>query len=287
MDSYQKIDLSDYVRSGEGGTAVSYINKTSDTLAKLYNPGFEAERAKAEFLTARTVYEMGIPTPEPYRLVTDGERYGAEYQLVKNKRSFTRIISEEPERLQEISLTFAEWARKLHATKVAPGQLRSYKEVLIRFYQEKNLVPEAHKQKALAFLETVPDTPTCLHGDLQIGNIITDGKRTLWIDVGEFSHGTPEWDLSIMWIMGHRMSQERADSLFHITPEQMKAHWNCFLPAYLGTTDPQVLGEFTRRLVPYYAVKVPYVYDMAYHCALPDEAFLRMEQMMSRAGFAK
>ena len=102
--------------------------------------------------------------------------------------------------------------------------------------------------------------------------------------MGEFSHGTPEWDLSIMWIMGHRMSQERADSLFHITPEQMKAHWNCFLPAYLGTTDPQVLGEYTRRLVPYYTVKVPYVYDMAYHCALPDEAFLRMEQMMSQVG---
>ena len=72
MDSYQKIDLNDYVRSGEGGTAVSYINKTHETLAKLYNPGFEAERAKAEFHTARTVFEMRIPTPEPYRLVTDG-----------------------------------------------------------------------------------------------------------------------------------------------------------------------------------------------------------------------
>ncbi len=153
MDSYQKIELSDYVRSGEGGTAVSYTHKTRNTLAKLYNPGFEADRAKAEFHTARAVFEMGIPTPEPYRLVTDGERYGAEYELIKGKRSFTRIISEEPERLQEISLTFAEWARRLHATPVPPGRLRSYKEVLIQFYKEKTLVPEAYKQKALAFLE--------------------------------------------------------------------------------------------------------------------------------------
>lgn len=276
MDSYQKIELGDYVRSGEGGTAVSYSHKTRNTLAKLYNPGFEADRAKAEYYTARTVFEMGIPTPEPLRLVTDGERYGAEYELVKGKRSFARIISEEPERLQEISRTFADWARKLHATPVAPGQLHSYKEVLTRFYQEKTLVPEAFKQRALAFLETVPDTPTCLHGDLQIGNIITDGDRTLWIDVGEFSHGTPEWDLSIMWIMGQRMSEERANSLFHITPEQMKAHWNYFLPAYLGTSDPQALGEYTRRLASFYAVKVPYVYDMAYHTALPAEAFQRI-----------
>ena len=280
MDSYQKIELSDYTRSGEGGTAVSYTHKTRNRLAKLYNPGFEADRAKAEFYTARAVFEMGIPTPEPLRLVTDGERYGAEYELVKGKRSFTRIISEEPGRLEEISLTFADWAKKLHATPVAPGRLRSYKEVLIQFYKEKTLVPEAYKQKALAFLETVPDAPTCLHGDLQIGNIITDGDRTLWIDVGEFSHGTPEWDLSIMWIMGVRMGEERANSLFHLTSEQMRAHWNFFLPAYLGTSDPQILGQYTRRLIPYYAAKVPYVYDMAYHCALQADALQRIEQMM-------
>ena len=280
MDDYKKIELSDYVRSGEGGTAVSYTHKTRNTLAKLYNPGFEADRAKAEFYTARTVFEMGLPTPEPLRLVTDGERYGAEYELVKGKRSFTRIISEEPGRLEEISLTFAEWARRLHATPVPPGRLRSYKEVLIQFYKEKTLVPEAYKQKALAFLETVPDAPTCLHGDLQIGNIITDGDRTLWIDVGEFSHGTPEWDISIMWIMGVRMGEERANSLFHLTSEQMRAHWNFFLPAYLGTSDPQILGQYTRRLIPYYAAKVPYVYDMAYHCALPADALQRIEQMM-------
>ena len=280
MDSYQRIELSDYVRSGEGGTAVSYTHKTRNTLAKLYNPGFEADRAKAEFYTARTVFQMGIPTPEPFRLVTDGERYGAEYELVKGKRSFTRIISEEPERLEEISLTFADWARKLHSTPVAPGQLRSYKGAVTKFYKEKDMVPEAYKQRALAFLETVPDTPTCLHGDLQIGNIITDGERTLWIDVGEFSHGTPEWDLSIMWIMGQRMSKERADSLFHLTPEQLKAHWNCFLPAYLGTSDPQILGDYTKRLIPYYAAKVPYVYDMAFHVALPDDSIQRIEQML-------
>ena len=283
MDSYQKIELEDYTRSGEGGTAVSYTHKSHNTLAKLYNPGFEADRAKAEFYTARKVFEMGIPTPEPLRLVTDGERYGAEYELVKGKRSFTRIISEEPERLKEISLLFADWARKLHSTPVAPGQLRSYKEVLASFYQEKDLVPEEFKQRSLAFLETVPDTHTCLHGDLQIGNIITDGERTLWIDVGEFSYGTPEWDLSIMWIIGNRMSEEKARELFHITPDQMKEHWNYFLPAYLGTSDPQALGAYTKRLLQFYAAKVPYVYDMAYHGSLPEGAIQRIEQMMKMA----
>jgi len=280
MDNYEIINLEDYIQTGEGGTAVSYTHKSKNTLAKLYKPGFEADRARAEFYTAKTVFDMGIPTPEPYRLVTDGERYGAEYELVPDKRSFTRIISQEPERLQEISLTFASLARKLHATPADTSRLRSYKEVLTQFYKEKNLVPEAFKQRALAFLENVPDTHNCLHGDLQIGNIITDGYRTLWIDVGEFSYGAPEWDLCIMWIMGQRMDEKRADMLFHLKPQQIKDHWNIFLPAYIGSKDPQEIAAYTKRLIPFYGVKVPYVYDMAFHGPLPETSFQIIEQML-------
>ena len=153
------------------------------------------------------------------------------------------------------------------------ARLRSYKQVLTQFYLEKNLVPEAFKQRALAFLEKVPEPETLLHGDLQIGNIITDGDRTLWIDVGEFSYGCPEWDLAMVWIMCHRMTTERADMLFHVTPETMKAHWDLFFPAYMGTDDPQVLGAYIQRMMPFYAAKVPYVFDMAYHTSLPEASF--------------
>ena len=280
MNTYETIDLNEYVRTGEGGTAITYTHKTRNTLAKLYNPGFEADRAVAEFLTARTVYEMGIPTPEPYRLVTDGERYGAEYELIKNKRSFTRIISEEPERLEEISLNFAKLSRELHTCKANTARLRSFKQTLIRFYQEKDRVPEEFKRRALAFIEKVPEADTCLHGDLQIGNIITNGDRTLWIDVGEFSYGLPEWDLGIMWTMTHNMKADRTDYLFHITPETFTKHWDIFLPAYLGTTDPDALEAYTRRLFPFYAAKVPYMVDMAVHTSLSAEALERIIKML-------
>ena len=277
---YELINLNDYTRTGEGGTAVSYTHKTRLTMVKLYNPGFEADRAREEFLTARTVFDLGIPTPEPYRLVTDGERYGAEYELVPGKRSFTRIISQEPERLKEISIAFAREARKIHTTPADTSRVRSYKQALIRFYQEKKLVPEEYKCRALAFLETVPDTPTCVHGDLHIGNIITDGEKTLWIDVGEFGYGVPEWDLGVLWTMCNNMDPARAENLFHVKPETLKAHWDIFISAYLGTEDAERIAAVTRRILPFYAVKVPYVYDMAYHRPLPDEAFPKLMQMM-------
>lgn len=266
----QRINLDDYIQTGEGGTAVAYTHKNGQRLAKLYNPGFEADRAEAEFLTARTVFELGIPTPEPYRLVTDGERFGGEYELIKNKRSFARIISQEPERLPELAVSFARLSKEFHGRDADTTHLRSYKQVLKRFYQEKNLVTEKFRQAALHFIDQVPDTPKCLHGDLHLGNIITDGERTLWIDLGEASYGMPEWDLGISYHSMHMRSAEMADFLFHMTLEQMANFWDVFFPAYLGTTDPQRIAEATKQFLPFAAAKAPYVYDMAYHKPLPE-----------------
>ena len=278
-EAAQRINLDEYIQTGEGGTALTYTKKDDRSLAKLYKSSFEADRAKAEFLTARTVFQLGIPSPEPYRLITDGQRSGAEYELIKNKRSYTRIISQEPERLEEISLKFARMAKDLHAKQADTMLLGSYKQRIEQFYLERNMVPEEYKQRALEFLDTVPDTPCCVHGDLHIGNIITDGERDLWIDVGEFAYGAPEWDLALLWTMCHNMPADRVYHIFHITHEQMKSHWDIFFPAYLGTSDVQAIDEATKRLLPYYAAKVPYIFDMVFSKPMPDAILQRIVKL--------
>ena len=67
MKTYKQIDLNDYVQTGEGGTSLTYTHQMRPTMAKLFNLANEAELAEREFLTARAVFEMGIPTPEPLR----------------------------------------------------------------------------------------------------------------------------------------------------------------------------------------------------------------------------
>lgn len=278
---YKQIDLNEYVQTGEGGTSLTYTHQTRHALAKLFNPGNEAELAEKEFLTARAVFEMDVPTPEPYQLITDGQRQGVEYELISNKRSLARILSQEPERLEEISLTFARMTRELHVVKVADtSRFTSIKETLRRFYQEKDLVSEAYKQCALDFIDRVPDADTCLHGDLHIGNVITDDQRNLWIDLGQFSYGVPEWDLGWMWTICNVMDGQRSDFILHVTPETLKAHWNIFLPAYLGTNDEAVIARYTRRLMAFYAARVPYMLDMQVQGRLPEEAFQPLSQLM-------
>lgn len=277
---FQKIDLNDYVQTGEGGTALAYTHKSGKSLAKLYNPDFDIGKIKEEFWTSRTVFELGISTPEPYRLVTDGKRFGGEYELIQGKRSFSRIISQESERLEELSLEFARMARTLHATKADTSRLKSYKEMVTQFYLGKTFVPEDYRKKVLEFLDKVPDTQTCLHGDLQISNAITDGKRTLWIDVGGFGYGAPEWDLALMWNLAHMPDAEKLDFLFHLPSETMKAHWNIFYSAYLGTKDSQHIEEATRRLSMFAAAKIPYMIETAFHMKVPEDFFAFLTRML-------
>lgn len=281
MNTYETIDLNDYVQTGEGGTSLTYTHQTRHTMAKLFNLVNEAELAEKEFLTARAVFEMGIPTPEPLRLVTDGERRGVEYELISNKRSFTRIISQEPERLEEISLAFARMARELHTQKANTSRFTSVKERLRRFYQEKgDLVTEEYKEHALNFIDKSPDADTCLHGDLHIGNVITDGQRSFWIDLGQFSYGEPEWDLGWMWTICNQIDDKRSDFILHLTPETLKAHWNLFIATYLGTNDQEAIGQYTRRLMPYYAVRLPYMLDLLVQGRLPEDALQQLPKII-------
>ena len=226
------------------------------------------------------VFEMGIPTPEPYRLVTDGVRLGAEYELIKGKRSFARILSQEPERLEEISLDFARMTKELHAMKADTTRMRSFKQVMVRFYQETDVIPADYKQRILNFLETVPEPETCMHGDLQLGNIISDERRKLWIDVGLFSYGVPEWDLSTLYEFSHISNAILTNFLFHLQPETLAAQWDIFLPAYLGTTDPQHIEDANRRVRPFVAAKVPFMLCIATRVDLIPQALQRIERLL-------
>ena len=281
MNEVERINLDDYTQTGEGGTSLTYTSKDGKTLAKLYNPGYEAELAKEDFLTACTVYDLGIPSPKPYRLITDGVRVGAEYEWIQGKRSFARIISQEPERLEELSVEFAQRALQLHATEADTQRLHSTKQKMKRFYLEnEGVVADYYKERVLRFLDTVPEATTCLHGDLQIGNIITDGKRTLWIDLGGFGYGVPEWDLAFTWRMTHNTNAKITEWLLHLTSDVLHQHWNLFLQSYLGTTNQQRIEEATRKLLPYAAAKLPYMFYVATHKNLPDEVLKPMYKML-------
>ena len=262
--NYQQIILDEYSLSGAGGTALTYTHKQEKRLAKLFTPGFAADMAAQEFFTSQTVYELGIPTPRPIRLVTDGERYGAEYELIEDKKSFARIISENPERMEPLSKEFATLARSLHATPADTTLVPSMKQRLLSFYENREMAPDFLRERIMDFIKTVPEHPYCLHGDLQIGNIIRSGNRDLWIDVGQFSYGVPEWDLGFTWRITGITNEERSQELFHLSPDQLSHHWQVFSAAYFEAKGKD-LEDKVRTLYPYAATRLPFMIFLAYH----------------------
>jgi hypothetical protein len=148
-DLYQSINLDDYTRTGEGATAVAYTHKTELRLAKLYNKGFEADEALREFSIAKTVFAMGIPSPEPYRLVTDGERLGAEYELIPGKKSFSRLIANDPSLMRPLTLRFAGLSKDLHRMKADTSALPSFREMLREFLPEVAIGPGLSARESL------------------------------------------------------------------------------------------------------------------------------------------
>ena len=271
MQHCESINLDEYRQSGEGGTAITYKHNSRNSLAKLYKSGFEADMAIEEFKVAQAVYDLGIPTPKPYRLVTDGERFGAEYEFISGKRSFARILSQEPEKMPELVEAFAKAALELHATAADTNRIPAIREVLHAFYLSSDTVTSEYRKRALAFLDKIQEPSTCVHGDFHIGNIITDGNHTLWIDIGQFGYGAPEWDLGWFWTITHNLGDNRADFLLHLTRETLVSFWDAFLPAYLGTSVPTALREYTRKILAYYAVRVPFMFNLVHHDKFPEE----------------
>lgn len=228
------VDLSDYEYAGEGANGASYNHRTDpDILLKLYTRG-DISLPVRELLTARKVFAAGIPTPEPGDLVTDGKRVGLRFRRIAGKRSFARAIGDEPERVGEYAVKFAEMCRQLHATTVDPSRFINVKDQYLRLLSDNPFFTAVQKEKMAAFIRQVPDAGTALHGDLQFGNVIFAGDDYYFIDLGDFSYGHPMFDLGMVYISTKINDPSFTRQAFHMEPETASAFWDAFAPAYFG-----------------------------------------------------
>ena len=211
------IDLSEWEEFGAGGVGKSYNNKTDDSIIlKLNNEGWPEEKALAEYNFSKKVEEMGIECPHTYDYVTDGTRFGMTVQRIKGKKSFYRILSEDPSRSDELAKRFAEHALKLHSTSCDTQAFPSMKEQWREQITGCADIPDDLKAKVLALFDDFSDATTCLHGDFHSGNIITAEGRDYWIDLGQFSYGDPYFDFANLYYISHMLPDRFAEPMFHI-----------------------------------------------------------------------
>ncbi|MBR3571857.1 MAG: TIGR02172 family protein [Bacteroidales bacterium] len=251
-----KIDLNDYVRTGEGANGASYDHKTDkNVMLKLYFHNFDA--AQVELEMAQKVYALGIPTPEPGDLVTDGKALGIRFRRLEGKKSYSRACDDHPERTEEYAREFAQLSKKLHAIHLDTTQFDNVKDRLYKMLADNPFFTDEQKQKIHDFIAAAPDTDTAIHGDLQFSNGIfveKDGVRTpYFIDLGDFCYGYPMFDIGMVYLCCYLNEESWTRDVFHMSNATARRFWDAFAPEYFGPDAD--LGEIEKTVRIYAGLK--------------------------------
>lgn len=234
MDSkngIKTIDYGDWTPFGKGGNGTTYRKKDDPSVILKMDNRADEKVVREEFELSRKVAELGISTPQIYDMVTDGRLFGYTAQLIKGKKSVCRIISEQPSRMDEMVRLFTNMALQFHSVKCDTAEFSDMKQRALDNIAANRYLTEATKEAILSDIRSIPDTGTCLLGDFHFGNLITTGEKEYWIDLGEFTHGSPVFDIA-RFGFSLELPGIVTDKLFHLDRKQMRTFYEKFLDSY-------------------------------------------------------
>lgn len=252
-------DVDKYVEFGASFMSKAYNSPDGDSMIKVYGDFAPQNQIFQEQAVARAALVFGINTPIVGSTYSDGSRRALEFERIEGKRSFSKIISEEPDRLEEISIRFARMCKHLHNT---PCDTSMFNDKSVVYRQAvancKELTP-AEKDRILAFLDTVPASTNCLHGDMQPSNVITNGKDDMWIDLADFSYGYYMFDLGMTYFLCRLNNEEMMMNLFHFGKSTMDRVWDIFISEYFDVRTPEQIAAATKSIEPFAALHMLYL----------------------------
>lgn len=251
----KELSLDNWILEGHGYTADSYRNKDDEKLLlKLFFTGDGRELAEREYYRALDVAALGIPTPKVYELVSVEGNTGIVFERILNKRSFGRLCTDNPERLQEYARTFAEQSKLLHSTKCNKDKFPEQKGIMRNLLGREDIeIREEVREFLNELLDRTDNADTCLHGDLQTGNMVLgEGDKAYFIDLGHFAYGNPVFDIAELYMCARVYQNEESNlTMLHFTTEQLEDFWKYYAIAYIGTDDTNKLKEFEDYVAPY------------------------------------
>lgn len=265
------INLQEWESFGGGGFGESFFNKKDDSvILKLNKTVITKEKAREEFLRTKAVYDMGIPSAEPYEFVTDGERYGMIVQRIHGKESFGRIIADHPDRLDELAAITADYAKALHGIPCNTDAFDSLPMRTRKMIAASEHLPDDVKTRLLGYIDELEPATTCLHGDVNPCNIIIAQGKVYWIDLGDFGYGDPIFDWSIMAHLSETGPNPLLRQVFHMDRRTLKLFYESMGKHYFGSSwgTPDI-EEKIRRVSHIISGKAICIWPVAAHINLP------------------
>ena len=258
MENYREININDWHEVGRGSNAVTYASGDESLILKLNKLTSGEKMVANEYNLCRNVASMGISAPHVHEIVRIGDKFGIIFRNVKNKKSFSRMIADNPEKIEEYTKTFTAKCRELHSTPCDTDLFEAKADVLRKGIDKAKFI-DKYKPVLYKYVDEISECTTCLHGDMQMSNVITTGKEDMWIDLSDFGYGYPMLDLGMWYFLAILNTEQRSIDLFHLGLADMRRIWDAFAKEYFGVSTAEELEEVNRKVEPFAALHMLYL----------------------------
>ncbi|MBR3645039.1 MAG: ATP-binding protein [Lachnospiraceae bacterium] len=235
---------------GEGFNGKVYrIDK--DNVVKTYKNSDALAEIQHEREVAKLALILGVPTAISYDVVKVGDSYGSVFELL-NAKSFSKILAEEPERMDFCVTQYIKMLKHIHSIVVPEGKLPSIKQKKLRSAERmKHILPAQLGNKLISMMEAIPESNHMIHGDYHTKNIVLAADEVLLIDMDTLSVGDPIFELSQMYNSYVGYSEYDLDIVKDFQgydASVARSFWHKSLAAYLDTDDESIIKALEDRV---------------------------------------
>lgn len=271
LHEYKEIDLTAWTQVGEGGNGTTYICvREPDVVLKVSRREESTmDAVSKEFYTSKAVYDLGIPAPKMIEIVRVGRDYGIKSELIRNKLSIARYCGEHPDEITRMAARMAQLGKDIHHTDASSQEwIPSMKELMLEALATTKMLSGKKRNELTAFVESLEDAPTLLHGDFSLGNLIFTfpEEKPYWIDLGRVVHGIPMFDLGHLYLYCMIFSkQKRVQAISHMSGKEMVDFWNAFALAYNGQEGMEAFTAECKRFAALDVILLGHIQPLNWH----------------------
>ena len=247
--AYRVISVEGCEEIGRGANGTIY-RIDQDNVVKVYNNPEALEDIRNEREVAKLALILGIPTAISYDVVKVGDSFGSVFELL-NARSFSKIIADEPEKLDWCVEEYVKMLKRIHGTLVPAGKLPDIKKTVLSWVNfMKDYLPEKAWLKLLSLVEEVPHDDHMIHGDYHTKNVELQNDEVLLIDMDTLAVGHPIFELASIFNSLIGYSEANHENIVRFQGYDFETgctFWHKTLSLYLGTNNERKIWEVANK----------------------------------------
>ncbi len=227
---------------GEGFFSTVYrIDK--DTIIKVFNRTSDEKQIERELKLAKQAFVLGIPTAISFDIVKVKNKLGVRFEML-DCMSLKNAFIKYPEKYDELLNKYVDLLKKINTTECFDPSVPSIKKFFIEKVEAiKHLLDEAHYEKLLGLMKSVPERSTFVHGDCHFKNIMVQGEDFLLIDMDTLSVGHPIFELANLrcpYVAFEEDAPGNCEQFFGMKAEYCVKLYDDIIRLYFGKEDDAI-----------------------------------------------